>query len=64
MLFTLAQVIGVLAIIGSVPEAQMEQRAALVIAFGNKLSTDMRNKLCNFLWGGRGRRIAKILIAQ
>ena len=34
MLFTLMQVIGVLAIIGSVPEAQMEQRAALVIAFG------------------------------
>lgn len=32
MLFTLAQVIGVLAIIGSVPEAQLEQRAALVIA--------------------------------
>lgn len=34
MLFTLAQVIVVLAIIGSVPEAQMEKRAALVIAFG------------------------------
>lgn len=34
MLFTLAQVIGVLTIIGSVPEAQMEKRAALVIAFG------------------------------
>lgn len=34
MLFTLAQVIGVLAIIESVPEAQMEKRAALVIAFG------------------------------
>ena len=34
MLFTLTQVIGVLAIIGSVPEAQLKQRAALVIAFG------------------------------
>ena len=34
MLFTLTRVIGVLAIIGSVPEAQMEKRAALVIAFG------------------------------
>lgn len=34
MLFTLTQVIGVLAIIGSVPEAQMKQRAALVIAIG------------------------------
>lgn len=34
MLFTLTQVIGVLAIIGSIPEAQMEKRAALVIAFG------------------------------
>lgn len=34
MLFTLAQVIGMLAIIGNVPEAQMEQRAALIIAFG------------------------------
>lgn len=34
MLFTLTQLIGVLVIIGSVPEAQMEQRAALVIAFG------------------------------
>lgn len=33
MLFTLPQVIGVLAFIGSVPEAQMEQQAALVIAF-------------------------------
>lgn len=33
MLFTFTQVIGVLAIIGSVPEAQMEQRAAPVIAF-------------------------------
>lgn len=34
MLFTLAKVIVVLAIIGSVPEAQMEQRTALVIAIG------------------------------
>ena len=34
MLFTLAQVIVVLAIIGRVPEAQLEQRTALVIAFG------------------------------
>lgn len=34
MLFTLTQVIGALAIIGSVPEAQMKQRAALVIAIG------------------------------
>lgn len=34
MLFTLAQVNGVLAIIGSVPEAQLEKLAALVIAFG------------------------------
>lgn len=34
MLFTLTQVIGMLAIIGSVPEAQMEKRAALVIEFG------------------------------
>lgn len=34
MLFTLTQVIGVLAIIGSVPEAQMKQRAALVFAIG------------------------------
>lgn len=34
MLFTLAQVNGVLAIIGSIPEAQLVQRAALVIAFG------------------------------
>ena len=32
MLFTLAQVIGVLAIIGSVPEAQKKLRAALEIA--------------------------------
>lgn len=32
MLFTLAQVIGVLAAIMGVPEAQMEQRAALEIA--------------------------------
>lgn len=32
MLFTLAQVIGVLATIRGVPEAQMEQRAALEIA--------------------------------
>lgn len=31
MLFTLAQVIWVLALIGSVPETQMEQQAALVI---------------------------------
>lgn len=34
MLFTLTQVIGLLAIIGSVPEARMEQRAAPVIAIG------------------------------
>lgn len=34
MLFTLAQVIVVLAISGSVSEAQLKQRAALVIAFG------------------------------
>lgn len=34
MLFKLAQVIGVLAIIGCVPEAQLEKRAALAIAFG------------------------------
>lgn len=34
MLFTFTQIIGVLAIIGSVPEAQMEQRAAPVIAIG------------------------------
>ena len=34
MLFTLAQVIVVLAIIGRVPKAQLKQRAALVIAFG------------------------------
>ena len=34
MLFTLMQVIGALAIIGSVSEAQLEQRATLVIAFG------------------------------
>lgn len=33
MLFTLAQVIGVLAVIKGVPGAQMERRAALVIAF-------------------------------
>lgn len=33
MLFTLAQVIGVLTIIRSVPEFQKGQRAALVIAF-------------------------------
>jgi len=34
MLFTLMQVNGMLVIIGSVPEAQMKQRAALVIAIG------------------------------
>lgn len=34
MLFMLAQVIVVLEIIGSVPEAQPEQRAALVIVYG------------------------------
>lgn len=34
MLFTLTQVIGVLAEVGGVPEAQMKQQAALVIAFG------------------------------
>lgn len=33
MLFTLAQLIGVLAAIRGVPKAQMQQRAALVIAF-------------------------------
>lgn len=33
MLFTLAQDIGVRAVIGDVPEAQLEQRAALVIPF-------------------------------
>lgn len=32
MLFTLVQVIQVLTVIGDIPEAQMEQRAALVIA--------------------------------
>lgn len=32
MLFTLVQVIGLQAVIRDVPEAQMEQRAALVIA--------------------------------
>ena len=34
MLFMLTQVIGVLAIIGSVPETQMERRSTLIIAFG------------------------------
>lgn len=33
MLFTLMQVNEVLAVIGSVPEGQLEPRAALVIAF-------------------------------
>lgn len=33
MLFTLVQVIGAQAVIGDIPEAQMEQRAALAIAF-------------------------------
>ena len=33
MLFTLAQVIGALAEVRDVPEAQMKHRAALVIAF-------------------------------
>lgn len=33
MLFTLAQVIGVLAVIRSVSEAQMKQLAAPIIAF-------------------------------
>ena len=33
MLFTLMQVIGVQAVIRDVPEAEMKQRAALVIAF-------------------------------
>ncbi len=33
MLFTLMQVIGVLAVIKGVPEAQMKQRAAPIIAF-------------------------------
>lgn len=33
MLFTLVQVIGVQAVIRDVPEAQMDQRAALVIEF-------------------------------
>ncbi len=32
MLFTLVQVIGLQAVIRDVPEAQMEQQAALVIA--------------------------------
>lgn len=36
MLFTLAQVIVVLEIIGSVPEAQLDQRATMVIAFGQQ----------------------------
>lgn len=34
MLFTLMQVNGMLTVIRRVPEAQMEKRAALVIAFG------------------------------
>lgn len=33
MLFTLVQVIGALAAVRDVPEAQMQQRAALVIVF-------------------------------
>ena len=33
MLFTLAQVIGALAVIRGVPEAQMEQRSALIFTF-------------------------------
>lgn len=33
MLFTLAQVIGVLAVIGDILEARIEQRGVLVIAF-------------------------------
>lgn len=36
MLFTSAQVIVVLEIIGSVPEAQLDQRATMVIAFGQQ----------------------------
>ena len=34
MLFTLAQVIGALAVIRGVPEAQVERRGALTIALG------------------------------
>lgn len=34
MLFTLVQVIGAQTVIRVVPEAQMEQRASLVIAIG------------------------------
>ena len=33
MLFTLVQVIGVLTVIRGVPEAQVERRGALIIAF-------------------------------
>ena len=33
MLFTLMQVIGVLAVIRRVPDAQMERRSTLLIAF-------------------------------
>ena len=49
MLFTLMQVNGMLTVIRRVPEAHMERRSTLIIAFGNKLCTDMGNKLCNFL---------------
>ena len=34
MLFTMMQVIEVLAVIRDVPEAQMERRSTLIIAFG------------------------------
>ena len=34
MLFTLAQVNGMLTVIRGVPEAQMERRPTLIIAFG------------------------------
>lgn len=36
MLFTLTQVIGAQEVIGDVSEAQLEQRAALVIAYGQQ----------------------------
>lgn len=34
MLFTLMQVIGMLTVIRRVPDAQMERRSTLIIAFG------------------------------
>lgn len=43
------QVIEVLAVIRDVPEAQMERRSTLIIAFGYKLCTDMGKNLFNFL---------------